>query len=88
MPPLGVAVSEVGDRVLKEMDDAERSAWEALGGYKFFMFGYRAAMWVNLNRISGAKRPNPWRDLVKQARLVAPRAPVVVIAAHPSERAA
>lgn len=51
-----------------ELDVAERKAWDALGRYKFQMFGYWAAIWVHLNRIGKFKRPNPWRDLVLQAR--------------------
>ena len=54
--------------MLAELDEAERKAIEALAGYKFIMFGYWASIWVHLNRISGAKRPNPFRRLVKEAR--------------------
>jgi len=55
-------------KLLEELDEAERKAWDALSRYKFQMFGYWAAVWVHLNRISGAKRPNPWHALVKIAR--------------------
>ena len=51
-----------------ELDAAERRAWDSLGRYKFWMFGYHAAIWVHLNRIGHFKRPNPWRDLVMVAR--------------------
>lgn len=54
--------------ILIELNDAEQKAWEALARYKFWMFGYWAGVWVHLNRISGAKRPNPWRRLVMDAR--------------------
>jgi hypothetical protein len=50
------------------MAEAERKAWDALSRYKFQMFGYWAAVWVHLNRISGARRPNPWREVVLSAR--------------------
>lgn len=50
------------------LDEAERKAWDSLSRYKFQMFGYWAAIWVHLNRISGEKRPNPWAELVKFAR--------------------
>ncbi len=53
-----------------EIDIAERKAWDALARYKFMMFGYWAAIWVHLNRISGQKRENPWRDLVREAKVV------------------
>lgn len=54
--------------LLDELDAAEQKAWDALTRYKFQMFGYWAAIWVHLNRISGAKRANPWRELVHNAR--------------------
>ncbi len=55
-------------KLAAELDLAEAKAWDALRRYKFQMFGYWAAVWVHLNRISGAKRPNPWSDLVHFAR--------------------
>ena len=58
----------VKEALLHELDEAERKAWDSLARYKFQMFGYWAAIWVHLNQISGAKRPNPWKVLVHQAR--------------------
>jgi hypothetical protein len=55
-------------KALVELDHAEREAWNALSRYKFQMFGYWAAIWVHLNRISHAKRRNPWSQLVKSAK--------------------
>ena len=55
-------------RILAELELAERKAWDALGRYKFQMFGYWAAIWVHLNRLGGFKRKNPWKSLVLQAR--------------------
>lgn len=54
--------------LLVELVEAEKKAWESLSRYKFQMFGYWAAIWVHLNRISGGKRPNPWTNLVHVAR--------------------
>lgn len=54
--------------LLAELDIAEKKAWDSLSRYKFQMFGYWAAIWVHLNRISGAKRKNPFSDTVKLAR--------------------
>ena len=54
----------------RELDEAEKKAWDSLARYKFQMFGYWAAIWVHLNRLSGQKRPNPWKALVHQARYV------------------
>ena len=56
------------EKVLEELDESEKKAWESLARYKFQMFGYWAAIWVHLNRITGANRPNPWSELVKFAR--------------------
>ena len=50
------------------MMEAEEKAWDSLARYKFVMFGYWAAIWVHLNRLSGLRRPNPWRELVSAAR--------------------
>jgi hypothetical protein len=51
-----------------EIDSAERKAWDSLARYKFQMFGYWAAIWVHLNRISGENRPNPFKNIVKMAK--------------------
>ncbi len=56
------------DYLIHEIDIAERKAWDSLAHYKFQMFGYWAAIWVHLNRISGSKRKNPWKGLVRIAR--------------------
>lgn len=53
-----------------EMAVAERKAWDALGRYKFQMFGYWAAIWVHLNHIGGFKKPNPFKRAVLLAREV------------------
>ena len=58
----------MNEKLRRELDEAERKAIDALGRYKFQMFGYWAAIWVHLNRISGLKRPNPFRHLVVAAR--------------------
>lgn len=52
----------------KEMAEAEKKALDSLKRYKFMMFGYWAAVWVHLNRISGLKRPSPFRGLVQYAK--------------------
>jgi hypothetical protein len=52
----------------RHMADAERKAWDALSRYKFQMFGYWAAIWVHLNQISGARKPNPFKRAVMLAR--------------------
>jgi len=56
------------DPLMHDLNEAERKAWDSLAKYKFMMFGYWAAIWVHQNRISGARRPNPWISLVRRAR--------------------
>lgn len=56
------------EKLLQELDQAERDAWKNLARYKFWMFGYFAARWVFLNRVLAAKRPNPFKRLVQVAR--------------------
>ena len=50
------------------MDEAEHKAIEALGRYKFQMFGYWAAIWVHWNHVRPTRRPNPFGEFVKLAR--------------------
>jgi len=54
--------------IIEQMADAEQKAWEALSGYKFWMFGYHAARWVNYNKLLPNKRPNPFAEAVVLAR--------------------
>lgn len=57
------------NRLLAELDEAEYKALDSLSRYKFAMFGYWAGICVHLNRISGARRPNPFLEYVQIARL-------------------
>lgn len=50
-----------------ELNEAERKAHDALGRYKFMMFGYWAAVWVHLNHIGKLKKPNPFKPYVEMA---------------------
>ncbi len=56
------------EQILLELDVAEKKAWDALARYKFWTFAYNAAWWVKLNRLAGARRPNPFLPVVKLAR--------------------
>ena len=51
------------------MRDCEEKATRALCQYKFWMFGYWAAAWVQLNRLQPRedRMANPFRPLVKAA---------------------
>lgn len=51
------------------LKEAEEKAIDSLSRYKFQMFGYWAAIWVHLNRLSGLKRKNPFGLIVGQARV-------------------
>ena len=62
---------EAMNDLIFELSKAERKAWDSLSRYKFVMFGYWPGVWVHLNRISGLRRSNPWKKLVKHARTVA-----------------
>ena len=57
-------------KVIEMMEDSEQKAWEALAGYKFWMFGYHCGRWVNYNRLlpKSERRGNPFVDTVKVAR--------------------
>jgi len=56
-------------RLGAELREAEHKAWDSLARYKFLMFGYWCAIWVHVNRIAGGGLSNPWRGLMKAARL-------------------
>ncbi len=64
-------INDMNEKLTEELNNAEARAWDALARYKFQMFGYWAAIWVHLNRITGAKRENPFSQLVHKARQVA-----------------
>lgn len=71
-------MSRIAAELAKELQVAEDKAWDSLARYKFQMFGYWAAIWVHLNRIGGFKRPNPWADLVRTAKVRRPLAELAV----------
>jgi len=56
-----------------EKDEAYRKAIDSLARYKFVMFGYWAAVWVHLNRLSLTREPNPFNSLVVAAREIRAR---------------
>lgn len=58
----------VAERLEAELAEAEAKAFDSLARYKFAMFGYWAGVWVHLNRISGTRRPNPFKGLVAAAK--------------------
>ena len=61
--------------IFASMLEAEIKAWEALAGYKFWMFGYHAARWVNYNSLlpKGIRLRSPFTQLVKFGRSEAER---------------
>lgn len=68
---MGEAYGELLDKIIRLQDEAERKAWAALAGYKFWMFGYWAATWVKYNQLlpnDGLRKPNPFKGLVAIAR--------------------
>lgn len=66
--PLAPQHHDATEEMNRHLDEAEENAWDALARYKPMMFGYWCAIWIHLNRISGQKRPNPWRELVRLAK--------------------
>ena len=58
----------LAERINAAMTEVERKAWQALAGYKFWMFGYHAAAWVKFKHLLGVPRPNPFVFLVQAAR--------------------
>lgn len=58
------------EKILQERVTAERNAWKALAGYKFWMFGYWAAAWIKYNQLlpRELRGPNPFKALVELAR--------------------
>lgn len=56
------------DKIKATMAEHEAKAWGALAGYKFYMFGYHAAQWVQLNKLLPEHEPNPFTELVEVAR--------------------
>jgi hypothetical protein len=56
-------------KIEHERCEAESKAWAALSKYKFWMFGYWAAIWVHLNRLCPERKKNPFSQLVKHARV-------------------
>lgn len=49
------------------MDECEQLALENLARGRFLRFGFYAAQWRWLNRLSGARRDDPFRDLAERA---------------------
>lgn len=63
----------VKDSTIKdELKFAEQRAWDSLGRYKFWMFGYFASRWVYLaqllKRETNERLPNPFYSLVDIAK--------------------
>lgn len=61
-------LASYGSKTNMTLADIEAKAWDSLARYKFIMFGYWAAIWVHTNRETGARRPNPFKELVQAAR--------------------
>ena len=58
------------DKLDHEIQEAAAKAVDSLARYKFAMFGYWAGIWVHLNRIEGKRRPSPFAELVRAARVI------------------
>lgn len=62
--------STLRERVIEARDRHAARAWSSLAGYKFWMFGYHAAGFVQLNQLleKDDRLSNPFRALVHRAR--------------------
>jgi len=49
-------------------EEAKKKAFDSLAGYKFYMFGYWAATWVQMNKLCRIREINPFNQLVDLAR--------------------
>ena len=56
------------EKLIRARDDAYVQAIKALASYKFWMFGYHAARWVNYNKLCEVKNRNPFRKFVSLAK--------------------
>ncbi len=56
------------EKIKSKMAEAEVKANKSLAGYKFLMFGYWAAQWVNLNKLLPKSEPNPFGAYVREAK--------------------
>lgn len=51
-------------------DEARKKAYDSLSRYKFYMFGYWASVWVQMNKLSRVRKINPFCGLVDLAKKV------------------
>jgi len=55
-------------KLIMARDDAYTKAIKCLAAYKFWMFGYHAARWVNYNKLFEKPNPNPFKKFVDLAK--------------------
>jgi len=48
--------------------EARDKAFDSLARYKFYMFGYWAATWVQMNKLCRIRALNPFSDFVDLAK--------------------
>jgi len=51
-------------------EEALKKALDSLARYKFYMFGYWASVWVQMNKLSRIRKCNPFVDLVDLAKKI------------------
>jgi len=54
-------------KILDKMAEAEAKAVDSLARYKFLMFGYWCAQWVNMNKLLDKKQSSPFRGFTRMA---------------------
>lgn len=50
--------------------EAENKAFDSLSRYKFYMFGYWASLWVQMNKLCRIREPNPFGRFVELAKKI------------------
>lgn len=55
-------------KITQRMDFHRVQALKSLAGYKFWMYGYHAGQWVELNKLVADPQPSPFTGVVKAAR--------------------
>lgn len=51
-------------------DEAKKKAFDSLSRYKFYMFGYWAATWIQMNKLCRFREINPFNKLVHLAEKI------------------
>ena len=51
-------------------DEAKKKAYDFLSGGRFYMFGYWASVWMQMNKLSRIRKVNPFLGLIDLAKKI------------------